>query len=172
MDLGGVLLGAGLRVVERMVFSWIERGKSQVKVSDVKSEMLATVHEEADALRVRVDDLERASREVLEHLVTDSDSLSFKRSWAGPSIELHYDPKDAASGKQILTNLKSRLADYAEPPPSSTPPDPKVQPSNSGRQAHKATDGLPPGEELASSWSKDMLADLRRRVDDVENPRQ
>lgn len=179
MDLGGVLLGAALRVVERLVFSWVERGKSKVKTTDVDAELLKEVRAEADRLRVRVDDLEHETRNVMNQLVAQSDSLAFTKGFTGPALQLRYDPHVAASGKELLAELQARLhdisADLQSPQPAQ--PDGAVSKKESSPVTDEALRDEPkstvaPSTSEVKPTSREMLQDLRRRVSEAENPRR
>jgi hypothetical protein len=114
VDVAGALLAAGLSLASKLVVSWVERGRSRVKVSEVESSIAKEAAEEAARLRVRVDDLERATAQMLRELVARTPQISYSRGFIGSaSIDLQFDPHDPASSKQMINDLRFRVGEIS-----------------------------------------------------------
>jgi hypothetical protein len=172
VDVAGVLLAAGLSLASKLIVSWVEHGRARVKVSEVDSSIAREATEEAARLRVRVDDLERATHEMMREIVARTPQISYSRGLIGPAaLDLQFDPRDPASSKQMINDLRSRVgeisADLIHRPLSDKASDaPRViieaEPESENEK------GGSPGKRRSAK----MIEDLRDKVRDAENPRK
>jgi uncharacterized caspase-like protein len=172
VDVAGALLTAGLSLASKLIVSWVERGRSRVRVAEVESSIAREAAEEAARLRVRVDDLERATHQMLRELVARTPQISYSRSAIGPAVlDLRFDPRDPASSKQMISDLRYRVseisADLMHHPQSDEARDvPKViiEPE----QDSKKEEVVAPGKNR----SAEMIEELRGKVRDAEGHRK
>lgn len=173
VDVAAALLTAGLSLSQKLIMSWIEHGRSQVKVSEVESSIAKEAALEAERLRVRVDDLERAAQQMMREIVARSPQMSYSRPKLGSAVlDMQFDPRNPASSKQMLSDLRLRIAEIsasvtqsaAESEPTEIPkvtidPDP-------------AEDGVRQDGAGEKRRSAEMIQELRGRVREAEGPRR
>src|SRR5262245_54245849 len=97
-----ILLTAGANLVQKLLYKWISEGKSTVRVSAVDRQIAAEASAEAARLRLRVDDLENATKEALQKIVALSPRLSYARSGLHSNLRLEFNPRDPDSSKSLL----------------------------------------------------------------------
>lgn len=174
MDFAGPLLAAGLNLAQRLIVSWVEHGKSRVKLSEVDQSIAKEAQAEADRLRLRVDDLERATHRMLSELFHRTPQISYSRAGfpGSPSMDLQFNPRDPKSSKAMLADLKARVAElngelvkWDSAPAVTAVPQiifdadaPADTPSSTSLGAKRGLSGA-------------MIEELRDRVRRAENPR-
>jgi hypothetical protein len=173
VDVAAALLTAGLSLSQKLVMSWVEHGRSRVKVSEVESSIAKESVLEAERLRVRVDDLERAAQQMMREIVARTPQMSYSRPRLGPAVlDMQFDPHNPASSKQMLSDLRLRIAEIsasvAQPTAEGEPPAlPKVTIDPDPAEDSVGQDGV--GERRRSA---EMIEELRGRVREAEGPRK
>lgn len=181
VDVVGTLLTAGLSLASKLIMSWVEKGRDRVKVSEVESSITREVKEEAARLRVRVDDLEQATQKMLRELVDRSPEISYSRGrlFPAPALDLRFDRHDPASSKQLLSDLRARVAAISADLTQAQTSDDADGDDESQKSAAPKVVIDPPsgegGEGNASSKEKrrsaEMIEQLRARVTEAEQQR-
>jgi len=183
VDIASALFVAGLGLAQKLIYRWITEGKSRIKVADVDAQIASQSKEEADRLRLRVDDLEKATQSMLRRLVTEMPGLSYaKPPLHSSSLVLDFNPRDPRSSKNLLEELSTKVNQMTLSAHVGVPPEP------SGTQ-NPMPDGPPVGTASAvpsanivkkrtaepaptMSVSAQMLSDLKRKVEDAEDQRR
>jgi hypothetical protein len=166
------LLTAGLNLAQNLIVEWVKTGRSQVKVTEVQSSIASQAYLEAERLRVRVDDLERATNDMMLQLVERTPQLSYSKGFArGPVLNLQFDPRSPSSSKEMLQDLRRRVgeisADLVKRPEAAETKDiPKVI-VDPGPDADREERKTPKQRRSAA-----MIEELRDRVRDAEDPRK
>jgi hypothetical protein len=167
-----ILLTAGLNLASNLITEWVKNGHSRVPVTEVQSSIAREAQQEADRLRVRVDDLQRATDKMMLMLVERTPQLSYSRKFPkGPALNLDFDPRSPSSSKEMLNDLRRRVTEISadlikDPEAAGTKDIPKVtiDPGpDAGREESK------PSERRRSAA---MIEDLKGRVRDAEGPRK
>ena len=87
------LISAGFSLAEKIVFSWFEQGKSDIRLSRVEEAVAQLAQPEAERLRLREDDLQRVTDDILRRLIASSPHMSYvKPRFHETVIRLDYDP--------------------------------------------------------------------------------
>lgn len=179
---------AGLNLAQRLLYQWITKGKVRVKTSKIDADIAHAAREEADRLRMRVDDLENFTRQLLEQLVVITPQLTYVRPrLRAPELLIDFNPRDSQSSKELLQQLDSRVKLIADEvsPPTRAPHIPRggeatlttedvgtMPPTSAGFTVVEPAQTTAVSElSPASSTAQQMLEDLRRRVEERENPR-
>ncbi len=179
VDVEQTLLTAGLFLASKLIMSWVEKGRDRVKVSEVESSITKEATEEAGRLRVRVDDLEQATHKMLRELVDRSPEISYSRGrLSAPALALEFNPRDPASSKQLLSDLRARVtAISADLIQAQTSDSAASDADDDGQKstAPKVVIDPPSDEGHASSKEKrrsaEMIEQLRARVAEAEQQR-
>lgn len=173
IDVAAALLTAGLSLSQKLIMSWVEHGRSRVKVSEVESSIAKEAALEAERLRVRVDDLERAAQQMMREIVARTPQMSYSRPRLGSAVlDMQFDPHDPASSKQMLSDLRLRIAEIsasvAQPTAESEAADlPKVTVDPDPAEGSVRQDGA-----RKRRRSADMIQELQGRVREAEGPRR
>jgi hypothetical protein len=171
VDVAGALLTAGLSLASKLIVSWVEHGRSRVKVAEVESSIAREAAEEAARLRVRVDDLERATFQMMRELVARTPQISYSRSFTGPVLDLQFDPHNPASSKQMLNDLRFRVGEIS----ADMIHRPQVDKAGDTPRVIIEPEPYPEKEEGGTAEkrrSAEMLEKLRDRVRDAEDRRR
>lgn len=173
VEIASALVTAGLSLAQKLIMSWIERGRSRVKVAEVNSSIAKEAAQEAERLRVRVDDLEHATHQMMREIVARSPQLSYSRRLGSAALDLQFDPRNPASSKQMISDLRARVAE--------------ISADVSPRQRPEAADEIPVPEVVVEprvgsrseqtrptdmNRSAAMIDELRDRVREAEDPRK
>jgi hypothetical protein len=165
VDIATLLIASGLRLAEQLVLTWVKSGKSEVKVSEVDSSIAKEAQREAQALRVRVDDLERETRRMLDQLVSSTPELSYAKPRLHSALTIDYDPRDSASSRELLARLHKRVQDLM-------PADDTLSIDQVAPQSDTPKVSVTVQEPQEIERSKQMLEDLKERVQRRESERK
>lgn len=174
VEVAGALLTAGLSLAQKLIVSWVEHGRSRVKVTEVESAIAREAAEEAARLRVRVDDLERATQQMMRELVARTPQMSYSRGRGPigpPALDLQFDPRNPESSKQLLSDLRFRVgeisADLIQHPSQDGALDiPKVVIESRPDSASGKSEAAEKRQSAA------LIDELRGRVRKAEGPRK
>ena len=199
LDLGQLLVSAGLSLAEKVVFTWFQEGRTSVKQSKVQHEVAELAKREAVRTSLREDELQEMTERLLEKLVEESPRLAYvKAPLHEPKIKLDVDLRDARSSNELLSELRSRLGWLADQQVVLAGPAPEMpqgkdisQSEGSGYKIvppldQRAVPGASPAApqkhptgrhgtasaDESRSRASELLADLARRVDEKENRRE
>lgn len=178
VDVTAAVRTAGLSVAQNLIVSWIEHGRIRVEVTEVESSIARQADEEAARIRVRADDLSRATQQMMRELVGRTPQLSYSLGATGPALELQFDPRDPAASKQLLSDLRLRAGEISadlirQPEPGNPQPGPEKE-----KDIPKVTiePGPDPGKQEGKTAKKKrsavMLDELRERVRNAEDDRR
>lgn len=180
-DLATLLVASGLRLAENLILGWVKAGRSEVKVTEVDASIARGAQAEAERLRVRVDDLERETRRMMEQLVAASPELSYAKPRFSSKLTIDYNPRDPASSKNLLAALHSRveelmpterLAESRDATSSDLETIGLAELQDDQSEAGTATISVVPAESHAATRSRQMLDDLQSRVKSRESNRR
>jgi hypothetical protein len=175
-----ILLTAGLNLAQNLIVEWVKNGHSRVPVAEVQSCIAREAQQEADRLRVRVDDLQRATDKMMLMLVERTPQLSYSRKFPkGPALNLDFDPRSPSSSKEMLNDLRRRVAEISADLPKPAEPDlPKPPKPDEAKALPRVTiePGPDPGQDESRTSEKRrsaaMIEELRDRVRDAEGHRK
>jgi hypothetical protein len=175
------LVAAGFSLAEKIVFSWFEEGKSNVRVSRIETAIASLSAHEAERLRLREDDLMQVTDGIIRELISAAPQLSYvKPRFQEPVVRLDFDPKSPASSNQLLRDLKVRLGEIASKKNIVDPTAARKGVDSSHQRPERASyEILPPTENSPKPpeskedriRSSELLGELQRRISDRENPR-
>jgi hypothetical protein len=183
VDIITPLLAAGFSLAEKVIFSWFEGGKSEVRISRLEASINELSGREAERLRLRQDDLRQITDQIIRELVAAAPQLSYvKPRFQEPVVKLDFDPKNPDSSKELLQDLRGRLTSIRQKEMASA--------HALGQRADVAVPAegqsriyevLPPAthdgaksepeRQRQGNRSSELLQDLLRRIAERENPR-
>lgn len=109
------LLVTGFSLSRKIVFSWFEEGKSDVKLSRLEASIAELSTREAERLGLREDDLRRITDDMIKELIAGAPQLSYvKPRFRRQVVRLDFDPTNPASSNELLNDLEIRLRDLLE----------------------------------------------------------
>jgi hypothetical protein len=109
------LLAIGFSLSRKIVFSWFEEGKSDVKLSRLEASIAELSTHEAERLGLREDDLRRITDDMIKELIAGAPQLSYvKPRFRRQVVRLDFDPTNPASSNELLNDLEIRLRDLLE----------------------------------------------------------
>lgn len=185
VDFIAAVATAGLALTQQILYKWITSGKVRIKSKEMDADILRAAKEEAERSRLRIDELENYTRQLIEQLIALTPQLYYGRTYllSSSSLYIDYDPHDSRSAKVLLDQLNERLSsmskEFSHMPTSSTS-------ESDGRDVKqfpvegldenfvpKLTSASGPSESdrAAASLAIRMLEDLQERVNRRENPR-
>ena len=115
VDFIAPLLAAGFSLARKIVVSWFEEGKSDIKLSRLEASIVELSIREAERLGLREDDLRKITDIMIKKLIAGAPQLSYvKPRFRGSVVRLDFDPTNPASLNDLLQDLKDRLRDFFE----------------------------------------------------------
>ena len=185
VDFIAAVATAGLALTQQILYKWITSGKVRIKSKEIDADILRAAKEEAERSRLRIDELENYTRQLIEQLIALTPQLYYRRTHllSSSSLYIDYDPHDSRSAKELLDQLNERLSsmskEFSHMSTSSTS-------ESDGRDVKqfpvegldenfvpKLTSASGPleSDRAAASLAIRMLEDLQERVNRRENPR-
>lgn len=173
---------AGFALTQQILYKWITSGKVRIKSKEMDADILRAAKEEAERSRLRIDELENCTRQLIEQLIALTPQLYYKRTHllSSSSLYIDYDPHDSRSAKVLLNQLNERLSSMSKElshmsTSESDGRDVKQFPVEGLDENFipKLTSASDPSEpdRAADSLASRMLEDLQERVNRRENPR-
>lgn len=165
VDFVTMLVGAGITLAEKVVFSWFENGRAKVRVSQLEQTIADLAAKEAERSKIQEAELRRITERIIKDLIADSPKLSYvKPRFHETVVSLDFDPKDPVSSNALLSDLQARIAPIARKEIAPPAPDASFE-----------IVPPPPAEPPAKpqpARASELLRELRERITDRESPRE
>ena len=104
VDFIAAVATAGLALTQQVLYKWITSGKVRIKSKEMDADILRAAKEEAERSRLRIDELENYTRQLIEQLIVLTPQLYYKRTHlrSSSSLCIDYNPHDSRSAKVLL----------------------------------------------------------------------